>query len=532
MNPSQPDTIKQLVRSIEVDQEEAIENFPTDFDKHSEYATVVFFIFERNKETVIRYLLKEHPACLTLLNSKGESPLFIAISKNCSVTKKVLKMSDCTIHTNSNQSALHYLAASTLPNKIGLMKIILDQYPIMIEDTDINGLTPLHVAAMAGDMEACEFLVKVGANRKSLTKSYMTPAQCALASGNMAVWELLSEGESVEPPMEMDQEAERSFKATLEEVKKRGKEKITEIKTSLNDFLSKRKQLEERVACIINEKAKSDLLLAHPYDPKRPYRILSIDGGGMKGILEALILKRIVDKHPNFLKNIDLICGCSVGSILASFLAVGYEPDTCMELLELISEKLFVNPSLSLSKAKYNTKALKIILESCMKDKRIKDIKRHFLVDSFLIDTDATPRECQAHCFTNLQDGYEDERLVDICLRSSAAPVYFLPYQNYVDGGILNNTPVGVSWGYLFGEKGLQLDPKQVVCFSLSAGRPDPYYIDIKKVGNGGMVQWATQVSDLFMYATVCYWHLFHGDLQRRGAGQRRRGRCSLESVG
>ena len=44
-------------------------------------------------------------------------------------------------------------------------------------------------------------------------------------------------------------------------------------------------------------------------DHRRPYRILCLDGGGVRGILTIALLKRICNAHPTFLDNVDFICG-------------------------------------------------------------------------------------------------------------------------------------------------------------------------------------------------------------------------------
>ena len=51
-------------------------------------------------------------------------------------------------------------------------------------------------------------------------------------------------------------------------------------------------------------------------DMRRPYRILSLDGGGVRGLITSTILKRIVEHDPDFLDEVDFICGTSAGGLL------------------------------------------------------------------------------------------------------------------------------------------------------------------------------------------------------------------------
>jgi Patatin-like phospholipase len=58
-------------------------------------------------------------------------------------------------------------------------------------------------------------------------------------------------------------------------------------------------------------------------DVRRPFRILALDGGGVRGILTLALLIRIVERDPTFLDQVDLIAGTSAGGILALLLASG-----------------------------------------------------------------------------------------------------------------------------------------------------------------------------------------------------------------
>ena len=58
----------------------------------------------------------------------------------------------------------------------------------------------------------------------------------------------------------------------------------------------------------------------------KPYRVLSLDGGGMRGLYTASLLNTLSDRFGNQLdvgKGFDLIVGTSTGSILAAGLVAG-----------------------------------------------------------------------------------------------------------------------------------------------------------------------------------------------------------------
>src|SRR5262245_9236130 len=73
------------------------------------------------------------------------------------------------------------------------------------------------------------------------------------------------------------------------------------------------------------------------------YRILSCDGGGIRGVITAKLLQAL---DPSVIKNIDLFAGTSTGSIIALGLASGVPIDDrrTVQLAELLLEDL---PALS-----------------------------------------------------------------------------------------------------------------------------------------------------------------------------------------
>lgn len=52
-----------------------------------------------------------------------------------------------------------------------------------------------------------------------------------------------------------------------------------------------------------------------------PYRILSLDGGGVRGMMEAIILERLLQVYPTLLDEVDVYYGTSAGGMLALALA-------------------------------------------------------------------------------------------------------------------------------------------------------------------------------------------------------------------
>jgi hypothetical protein len=71
--------------------------------------------------------------------------------------------------------------------------------------------------------------------------------------------------------------------------------------TSLSLSLS---SLDDKHKTITKKESKKDT-----DDLRHTYKILCLDGGGVRGILTTHLLTRIVEHDPKFMQNIDLICG-------------------------------------------------------------------------------------------------------------------------------------------------------------------------------------------------------------------------------
>ena len=56
------------------------------------------------------------------------------------------------------------------------------------------------------------------------------------------------------------------------------------------------------------------------------YRILSIDGGGVRGLLVTVLLQQLDGRLPGWRDQVDLLAGTSTGGIIALGLAKGLTP--------------------------------------------------------------------------------------------------------------------------------------------------------------------------------------------------------------
>src|SRR5687768_9233236 len=121
-----------------------------------------------------------------------------------------------------------------------------------------------------------------------------------------------------------------------------------------------------------------------------PYRIMTFDGGGVKGSLMATLVKRISDKFPSLLEQVDLYAGTSTGSVVALTLASGFSADTLVSFYSQGNLRSAFSPShFNWFRPKYNNINFRSLLESHFPgNPTIGDLKKHNLVaPTFKLDS-------------------------------------------------------------------------------------------------------------------------------------------------
>lgn len=198
-------------------------------------------------------------------------------------------------------------------------------------------------------------------------------------------------------------------------------------------------------------------------------RILAIDGGGMKGIVSALVLERLEQLLQVYSKNedariseyFDIIGGTSTGAIMAALYLCpdhnGKPKFSASDVVELYMEhgkeifrkkKLYpVNTLFGLLSPKYSNKTFEKLLDQYFGELKMKDLLKPCLLASY------NTENCEAAFFTTETQGhctYTEYPVKKAVLASTAAPTYFPPVtigcghrQNncYIDGGVVANNP-------------------------------------------------------------------------------------------
>jgi len=126
------------------------------------------------------------------------------------------------------------------------------------------------------------------------------------------------------------------------------------------------------------------------------YRILSLDGGGVRGLIPIIFMERLLERHQDLLERVDLFAGTSTGGILSLGLASGIEAAELKQLYlhrgpEIFADSLWddVKDLGRLAGAEYSSKNLKRILQEVFGDRTMGDLTQRVVVPAFDLDNEA-----------------------------------------------------------------------------------------------------------------------------------------------
>lgn len=233
------------------------------------------------------------------------------------------------------------------------------------------------------------------------------------------------------------------------------------------------------------------------------FQILSLDGGGIKGIFSAAVLAHLEeDFNIDITDYFDLITGTSTGGIIALGLGLGMRP---RELLRFYVEKgpvIFRNGLLTalkqIWKNKYSSVGLERALKNCFGEALLGSSKKRLVIPSFNIDRDDVYLFKTSHN-TKLERDYKVP-VWKVAMATSAAPTYFPSFKKVscirlVDGGVWANNPVVVGIAEAVSMLGVPINT--IRAFSL--GTTDGIKIRSKRLNNGGYIQWALAAVDVII---------------------------------
>lgn len=259
------------------------------------------------------------------------------------------------------------------------------------------------------------------------------------------------------------------------------------------------------------------------------FKILSIDGGGIKGVFPAMFLmlleeelKNRTDGKTKIYQHFDLITGTSTGGIIAIALALGIPAKDIYELYLENAEKIFGKKKCFFFGQIINSAHERDVLEQLVKKKfeeanggiepRLNDCKTDVCIPIYdLIQGNPSVLKTKYH------PAFERDYHIpayQAAMATSAAPTYFDPYSatykdlngvtqkiaNKVDGGMMANNPTLVA--FLEAIKAFKKEISQLEILSLGTGYKK--FTDAKPRKKWGLYYWMRKdnrkrLIDLFM---------------------------------
>jgi predicted acylesterase/phospholipase RssA len=187
----------------------------------------------------------------------------------------------------------------------------------------------------------------------------------------------------------------------------------------------------------------------------RLFRILALDGGGLRGAFTAAVLAKwdamIKSGGGNeIVRHFDLLAGTSTGAILAIALGLGLSPLKILEFYRSNGPKIFPKDRRLRHwlKSKHESSTLRTSLEGVFGERKLRESCCRLVLPTVRAIHGEAEAIVTPHCPD--RTGFFDISAVDAALASSAAPTYFdeavvenpIAAASYLDGGIWANNPV------------------------------------------------------------------------------------------
>lgn len=279
--------------------------------------------------------------------------------------------------------------------------------------------------------------------------------------------------------------------------------------------------------------------------PKSKLRVLSIDGGGIRGIIPATVLVYLEKKIREVSKNkdaklgeyFDMIAGTSTGGILACIYLTPDAPGSVKAKYDAkAAQKLYLEHgreifnknfwsqirNLQIWNERYPADNLQRLLEQYFGDTNLSELIRPCLITSY----DFYKRRATFFNSTTARakGGVRDFQVKYITRATSAAPTYFEPARieslnggtfNLIDGGVFVNNPSMCAYSEA---RGTEFTKDEYIRRSCSSAKPDrptaaemfhvsvgtgseAKRIEFDKLKNAGIIGWLPVLIDIMMSA-------------------------------
>jgi patatin-like phospholipase/acyl hydrolase len=236
-----------------------------------------------------------------------------------------------------------------------------------------------------------------------------------------------------------------------------------------------------------------------PWPKGKPFRILSLDGGGIRGLYSArlleLIEKEITDGR-SVADYFDLVAGTSTGGIIAVGLGFSKSASSLTKLYLEGGRQIFPpetykrtkrvlhNYGQNLRGPKYDHQPLAALLYQELGDGLLGHSKSRLVIPSFMVPSS----EIAVFKTDHHPDYKRDHQMAawEVCRATSAAPTFFAPHERngrgFVDGGLWANNPILVAVTEAL--SAFDIAPDQLNILSIGTGN-QPYEISLKQARGG-----------------------------------------------
>ncbi|WP_017186753.1 CBASS cGAMP-activated phospholipase [Alkalibacillus haloalkaliphilus] len=220
-------------------------------------------------------------------------------------------------------------------------------------------------------------------------------------------------------------------------------------------------------------------------------KILSIDGGGIRGVFAIAILQSIEEEYGVRVgEHFDVITGASTGSIIGTSIVLNKKMSDVMGYYKKYGKKIFKRQSkIGLFKSVYGDRYLRHFFQKAFGDYSLQDIQKPLLIPSVDV-THGKPYIYRSN-YGHDQSESSNIKLWDAVLSSCSAPIYFPPNnisnQLSIDGGLWSNNPslIGMTEAiHHFGR-----DIGDIKILSLGTGLQNIEF-NIEKEKDWGLKQW------------------------------------------
>jgi patatin-like phospholipase/acyl hydrolase len=237
------------------------------------------------------------------------------------------------------------------------------------------------------------------------------------------------------------------------------------------------------------------------------FRILALDGGGIRGTFSAAVLEQFEEQlGDSLIDYFDLTVGTSTGGIIALGLGCGIEASRILSLYKDEGRKIFppsksgwIGLINSFFAPKFANDDLKTILRQYFSDRPFTELKHNIAITSF--DAACARPIVFKTCYHPSLKAYGELSIIDVALATSAAPAYFAAAEVecgvMIDGGVWANCPVMVAV-----TEALSLFRRRIdEIYVLSIGTTSiPAFVQ-RDQRKGGLLQWALPAPTLLMHA-------------------------------